>query len=62
LYIKDKIFKENADFQDSTMTCKIKYVVNDNPNITKTFDNVYFGGYFTNIDEMLTDINFETKH
>nr|DAJ18041.1 MAG TPA: hypothetical protein [Podoviridae sp. ctY3D12]DAL01653.1 MAG TPA: hypothetical protein [Caudoviricetes sp.]DAN87404.1 MAG TPA: hypothetical protein [Caudoviricetes sp.] len=44
------------------MTCKIKYVVNDNPNITKTFDNVYFGGYFTNIDEMLTDINFETKH
>ena len=62
LYIKDKIFKENVDFQDSTMICKIKYVVNDNPNITKTFDNVYFGGYFTNIDEMLTDINFETKH
>lgn len=62
LYIKDKIFKENADFQDSTMICKIKYVVNDNPNITKTFDNVYFGGYFTNIGEMLTDINFETKH
>lgn len=62
LYIKNNKFKENADFALSKMQCKIQFIVNDNPNITKTFDNVYFGGVFTDIWNMITDIKFTTKH
>ena len=62
LYVKDNKFKENADFPLSKMQCKIQFVVNENPNITKTYDNVYFGGIFSDIKDMMTDIKFTTKH
>lgn len=61
LYIKDQLIQENADFPLSTIKSKLQIIVNKDPLLTKTFDNVFFSGEFDNIQEMMSDIKFTTK-
>lgn len=62
LYIQNNKILENADFPLNTMQSKIQYVVNKDPLLTKTFDNVFFSGKFEDINEMLVTAKFSTKN
>lgn len=61
LYIKDQMIQENADFPFNEMKSKLQLVVNKDPLLTKTYDNVFFSGEFDNIQKMMKDIKFTTK-
>lgn len=61
LYIKNNIITNNDDFALNKMQSKLEYVVNKDPLITKTFDNIFFGGVFSDIKAMLIDATFNTK-
>ncbi len=61
LYIKDQIIKENADFPLNEMKAKLQFVVNKDPLLTKTFDNVFFSGEFKDVRKMMEQIKFTTK-
>lgn len=62
LYIYNNKIMENADFPLNTMQSKLQYVVNKDPLVTKTFDNVFFSGQFRDINSMLIDAKFTTKN
>lgn len=61
LYLKDLKFTESADFEDSFITSKVQIVINKDVLYTKVFDNVFFGGVFDDIKNMLTEVKFQTK-
>ena len=61
LYIKDQIIKENADFPLNEMKSRLQFVVNKDPLLTKTFDNVFFSGEFKDVRKMIQAIKFTTK-
>ena len=58
-YIKDSHLYEEAE--NSLVTSKIQLVVNKNPLQTKTFDNVFMYGYFSNINDIISNVQFNTK-
>lgn len=59
-YVKDNIITKQSD--ESDCISKIQLIINQNPLITKVYDNQFFGGYFTDINNMLTDVTFDTKN
>ena len=61
LYIKDQLVQENANFPLSKIKSKLQIIINKDPLLTKTFDNVFFSGEFDNAQEMISDIRFKTK-
>ena len=53
-YVKDSHLYEEAE--NSLVTSNIQLVVNKNPLQTKTFDNVFMYGYFSNINDILRNV------
>ena len=43
------------------MRSKLQIIINKDPLLTKTYDNVFFSGEFDNVQEMMQDIKFTTK-
>ena len=62
IYIQNNKLMETKDFPLNTMQSRIQLVVNKDPLQTKTFDNVFFSGKFTNIKDMLINASFRTKN
>lgn len=62
LYIKDNKIVESTNNTLNVPQAKIQFVVNKDPLLTKTFDNVYFNGKFSVLKEMLVDAKFATKN
>lgn len=61
IYIKDNKFSEEENKTLKNIQSKITYIVNKDTLQTKTFDNVFFGGVFYNIKDMLKNVVFTTK-
>lgn len=61
LYIKNQMIQENADFPLNKMRSKLQIIINKDPLLTKTYDNVFFSGEFDDVQEMMQDIKFTTK-
>lgn len=61
LYIKDQKIVEKARFPLSQIKSKLQIVVNKDQLYTKTFDNVFFSGEFTDVQKMMKEIKFTTK-
>lgn len=61
LYIKDQIIKESADFPLNELKSRLQIVINKDPLLTKTFDNVFFSGEFDDVRKMMQVIKFTTK-
>lgn len=59
LYVKDSHFYENAE--NPFTISNIQLVINKNPLSTKTFDNVFMYGYFSDINNMISNVTFNTK-
>jgi len=43
------------------MKSRLQFVVNKDPLLTKTFDNVFFSGEFKDVRKMIQAIKFTTK-
>lgn len=61
LYVKDNLITSNEFFALNKIQSKLTYIVNKDPLITKTYDNVFFGGVFKDIKSMLINVDFTTK-
>lgn len=61
LYIKDQMILENKDFPLSQIKSKLQIVINKDPLLTKTYDNVLFSGQFDDVQNMVKGIKFTTK-
>lgn len=61
LYIKDQIIKETADFPLNEMRSKLQIIVNKDPLLTKTYDNVFFSGEFKDVQKTIARVDFTTK-
>lgn len=61
LYIKDQIIKETADFPLNEMRSKLQIIVNKDPLLTKTYDNVFFSGEFKDVQKTVARVDFTTK-
>lgn len=61
IYIKDNKFTKSSEDSLQTINSKISIVINEDIFQTKTFDNVFFHGNFTDIKDMLNNVVFTTK-
>lgn len=60
VYVKDNKLTKYSQYSANKNTSIIRFVVNANPLVTKTFDNVFFSGQLDDVD-MITSVKFSTK-